>query len=250
MQKLLLFLHKRRTLGVAILMLASFFAALAFARRGIAVAESVRAKLATALDLTRRAMEVKFLVADFNGWQTAYAFDIVRGTPDATEDDARVRAKFLASAAAFRDKLRTMKEEPSIPDEHPDLEALEIAFQQFMDADGTVIAAYRNGGTVAVQQANELVLGRELEIFEELTHAITRLTDSIVARADLASREASAAGSHARWLFVGAAAATSLLVISCVLVLIRLLVQQADLLARIDAMTYKQRNADNSRRAG
>ena len=167
MHKLLLFLHKLRTLGVAILMLASFFAALAFAWQGIAVAESVREKLATALDLTRRAMEVKFLVADFNGWQTAYAFDIVRGTPDATEDDARVRAKFLASAAAFRDKLRTMKEEPSIPDEHPDLETLEKAFQQFMDIDGTVIAAYRGGGTVAVQHANELVLGRELEIFEE-----------------------------------------------------------------------------------
>lgn len=250
MQEVFLTLNRLRTLGIASLMLASFFGALVFAWRGIAVAESVGEKLATALELTRNALEVKFLVADFNGWQTAYAFDIVRGTPDATDDDARVRSKFLASAAIFHERLRRMREEPSIPDEHSELETLEKAFQQFMAIDKTIIAAYRGGGTVAVQHANELVLGRELEIFQELTVAITRLTDSIVARADLASREASAAGSHARWLFVGAAVATSLLVISCVLLVIRLLVQQAHLLARIDAMTYKQHHADDPGRAG
>ncbi len=36
-------------------------------------------KLSAELRLTKEVMQVKFRDADFNGWQTAYAFDIIRG---------------------------------------------------------------------------------------------------------------------------------------------------------------------------
>ena len=50
-------------------------------------------------------MQLKFRGADFNGWQTAYAFDIIRGLKGATGDSASSRAAFLASAASFRREL-------------------------------------------------------------------------------------------------------------------------------------------------
>ncbi len=249
-QTILVTLQRLRMMGVAVLMLVSFFGALLFAWRGVDIEQTQREKLDTALALTRDAMEIKFLAADFNGWQTAYAFDIVRGTPGATKDDAPVRNKFLASAASFRERLRAMKTDPSIPDEHPEVERMEVAFQEFMDLDQAIVAAYRGGDARAVRQANDWILGREIQLFQHLAQAITRLADSIVARANRASREASMASARARWLFVGAAVATALLVASLVLVLIRLLVREADLSARIDAITYRQRGAADPKQGG
>src|SRR5689334_12150980 len=58
-----------------------------------------------AQQLTRVAMQAKFRAADFNGWQTAYAFDAVRLGPRAVADGASSRKAFLGSAAAFRVEL-------------------------------------------------------------------------------------------------------------------------------------------------
>ena len=61
-------------------------------------------KLDSRLRQTQEVMQVKFRDADFNGWQTAYAFDIVRGVKGATADSAASRRAFLASAASFRQR--------------------------------------------------------------------------------------------------------------------------------------------------
>jgi methyl-accepting chemotaxis protein len=246
MQELLSVLNRLRALGIAVLMLSSFCGALVLAWKGITIEEEAREQLASALDLARDAMEAKFLAADFNGWQTAYALDIARRTPEATDDDAASRARFLGSAASFGAKLRAMKQERLTPDEQSEIIRLERDFQEFMDIDKTVIAAYRQGSSRAMQQADDLVLGREIEIFHDISRGITRVTDSIAARANLASQAASLATSRSRWLFVGAAAATFLLVISCVSILVRSLIQQSHLLARIDALTYIERRGQGA----
>jgi methyl-accepting chemotaxis protein len=56
---------------------------------------------------TRLAMQVKFRAADFNGWQTAYAFDALRGIPGA-QDSGDNRKAFLASTAAFGQELESL----------------------------------------------------------------------------------------------------------------------------------------------
>ena len=58
------------------------------------------ARVGDAQSLTADAGTARFRTADFNGWQTAYAFDIARGTPAATSDDGASRKAFLASATA------------------------------------------------------------------------------------------------------------------------------------------------------
>jgi methyl-accepting chemotaxis protein len=60
-------------------------------------------------DATRVAMQVKFRAADFNGWQTAYAFDVARDLPDAAADTASARAAFLAAAASLRSELAALR---------------------------------------------------------------------------------------------------------------------------------------------
>ena len=64
--------------------------------------------LSDRLRLTQEVMQVKFRGADFNGWQTAYAFDIIRGLRGATADSASVaahswlrRRRFAASSPPF-----------------------------------------------------------------------------------------------------------------------------------------------------
>src|SRR4051794_24935904 len=45
--------------------------------------------------------DAKFDAADFNGWQTAYAFDVHRGVADAAQDSGSSRATFLKSIDTF-----------------------------------------------------------------------------------------------------------------------------------------------------
>src|ERR1039458_9899009 len=56
---------------------------------------SAATTLSSQLRLTRDVMQVKFRSADFNGWQTAYAFDIIRGLKGASGDHAASRGAFL-----------------------------------------------------------------------------------------------------------------------------------------------------------
>ena len=67
--------------------------------------KATEALLATTVARVDAAQQVKFRSADVNGWQTAYAFDIVRGAAGATADTAGSRAAFLASMRAFDTEL-------------------------------------------------------------------------------------------------------------------------------------------------
>jgi methyl-accepting chemotaxis protein len=49
--------------------------------------------------LTRDVMQLKYLDADFNGWQTAYAFDIIRGLKGATSWRSSRAMRCLAPSA-------------------------------------------------------------------------------------------------------------------------------------------------------
>src|ERR1700742_2284631 len=89
-------------------------------------------RLATAGDLRRDALIAKFRTADFNGWQTGYAFDIVRGVAGASEDTVGQRASFLTSTAAFRTDLATLRRFSLTGAEQAALAAAAQSFEQFM----------------------------------------------------------------------------------------------------------------------
>jgi methyl-accepting chemotaxis protein len=142
------------------------------------------ARIATA------AGQVKFRAADFNGWQTAYAFDVIRGENGATSDSAPSRKAFLASAAAFGRESAALAALPLAPEERRLVDGMRRSFRAFMQVDRQVIADYRQGTPAATEAANGLVLGKEIRLFTTTSHdadALVRL-----AQAHITAEKASA----------------------------------------------------------
>lgn len=101
----------------------------------------------------------KFWAADFNGWQTAYAFDAVRGVAGAADDSGDNRKLFLESSKAFEDDIKHMRTFEMAEDYKTQIDKVEAAYEEFMKIDGEVAANYRQGTPAATKAATELVLG-------------------------------------------------------------------------------------------
>ncbi|MFN8168172.1 MAG: hypothetical protein U0S36_05250 [Candidatus Nanopelagicales bacterium] len=92
-----------------------------------------------------RALAMKYQAADWNGWQTAYAFDIALRGKAAAADSAESRAAFLASAAELDKQIGEFCR-------LPDLDEAEVAFigdaranfDAFMKLDEQMIVEYRS----------------------------------------------------------------------------------------------------------
>ncbi len=171
-------------------------------------AEAATARVAVEADLVRDAMQAKFRTADFVGWQTGYAFDSLRGVPDATSDGAGQRKEFLASTAAFREDLERLAGHRLTDGERADLEAAQQAFEEFLEVDALVIEGYRQGGGPARARADALVSGESLQIFSGITTSVDGVVTSARARSEAgAARARDAAGHDQRvMLVVGALA--------------------------------------------
>ncbi|GAA0498149.1 hypothetical protein Ade02nite_53260 [Paractinoplanes deccanensis] len=176
--------------------------ALAIGLWGQNSAEHATETLAEAADMRADAQTAKFRTADFNGWQTGYAFDTLRGVENATSDTVGQRKNFLASTAAFEEDLATLRADHLSDPEQGAVAAAEQAFGEFMEVDEQVIALYRQGTASAANQANDLVSGRALELMDEIISAIDELTALTTTAAADAQAEATAAANTARTFMV------------------------------------------------
>lgn len=162
--------------AISIILLTFFFiASIIFGWLGWKVSLQQQAKWREANRLTYLALETKFLAADFNGWQTAYAFDVVRGVPGATEDEAFSRRHFLDSSNHFELELEQIKTNLQLDSELERWSRVKDNFQHYMEIDQQVISAYRSGEPQALEHANELVLGREIDLFTQISHSTEEL---------------------------------------------------------------------------
>ena len=107
------------------------------------------------------ARELKFGVADVNGWQTAYGYD-----------DGASRPRFERSVAAFRADLRAADRLLTDSTERRLLGQLEEGFSRFMTIDAIAYRELRSGNQAAVKR---LFLGPEIRNFETITAASERL---------------------------------------------------------------------------
>ncbi|GIE85345.1 hypothetical protein Are01nite_18250 [Actinoplanes regularis] len=169
----------------------------------VAVASSVAQRHASqraseSFALRRDALVAKFRAADFNGWQTAYAFDTIRGVPGATDAAGRMRAKFLASTAAFQEDLARVGARELTAAERQQLTVAENAFDHFMKIDEQIVAGYRTGTPDAVKVSNELVSGEALYWFDQIASAVDQL--AVQAEATAAADTAAARTTYTRGL--------------------------------------------------
>ena len=181
---------------------------------GITSARSASSSLRdvdTSAATTRQAMQLKFRAADLNGWQTAYAFDIVNGTRGATDDTAPSRKAFLASVASFRDEASVIDDAALTDEERATLASALNKLDEFMALDVKIIAAYRAGDGASAAQATSWVLNEEIAIFTDIAAAIDRFVAQVGADADATVASAASSGSRSQTLIsVGALVALAL----------------------------------------
>jgi hypothetical protein len=100
------------------------------------------------------ALDLKFDVTDFNGWQTAYGYD-----------NGASRGRFTASVREFRADLAQARRVLTDPREQRQLRELSSTFEQFMSLDDQAFQALQLGDERRVKQ---IFLGPELKLFDSM----------------------------------------------------------------------------------
>src|SRR5687768_7409847 len=100
------------------------------------------------------ALDLKFDVTDFNGWQTAYGYD-----------DGASRPRFERSVRQFRIDLTAARNALTDPREVRLLNAIRSRFDDFMRLDEVAYAALQRGDDARVKQ---IFLGPELRLFDQM----------------------------------------------------------------------------------
>ncbi len=113
-------------------------------------------------------MQLKYRAADVNGYQTAYALDAVLSPRTRVDNAKGTRKQFLNSAGAFESELATVEASEVVADQAKTIADLRKNFARFRQLDDQIVALYREGTPAAAGQANGLVLGEELVVFEAL----------------------------------------------------------------------------------
>ena len=193
-------------IGAMSVLLALFAAVVVVGLSAMAEQRSATRTLADYKTATRLAGQVKFRSADFNGWQTAYAFDVVRGVSGVTADTDPSRSAFLASAAAFRTELATLEAVRLSPAEQRGVRAATTLFERFMRIDDTIVAGYRSGTPARVAQASLLVATEEIELFNRIAEQVDAIVAAIDGQSQLAVADAERASQRATWLMLAVAA--------------------------------------------
>ena len=144
------------------------------------------------------ALELKFGITDFNGWQTAYGYD-----------NGASRPTFLSSVASFREDLATAKQELTSPEEQKLLGDIEKAFNAFMALDVVAYRALQDGRTDEVRR---LFLGPEIVNFQRAAKGAEDLADLEAARAATADKSFEDAQNEALRLLILASIIAAVLV--------------------------------------
>jgi hypothetical protein len=107
------------------------------------------------------ARELKFLVTDVNGWQTAYGYG-----------DGQLRDRFERAADELRDELAIAADTFTDEREQVLLSQLEQRFDAFMELDAVAFRRLQAGDTEAVRR---IFLGPELDRFEAMAATAEQL---------------------------------------------------------------------------
>ena len=151
-----------------------------------------------AADARALALQVKFAVADFNGWQTAYGYD-----------NGESRPIFLNSVAGFQRTLARAKLELKRPIERSLLKEITAAFGDFMRLDRVAWAALQAGRTAQVRR---IFLDPEIANFRRAASGAERLAQVEEERANAEERKFRDARKDALRSLIGASLVAALLV--------------------------------------
>jgi methyl-accepting chemotaxis protein len=182
-------------LGVVPLLLAAIVAGVAVLGFGTSVDAATSAQASS--DKAAAALAMKYQAADWNGWQTAYAFDINRGVPNAWADDADSRKAYLASETALVEQMAALAENPDLTDEQRALLAeAKVHVDDFIAIDREIVSAYKSGTAEGKAKADDFIIVDEIENYNAAAAAFGQLAD--LTRAEAAADVQAAADAAAR----------------------------------------------------
>jgi methyl-accepting chemotaxis protein len=173
--------------------------------RSIASLRASQERLADLALHTGQARNLQFDFADFNGWQTAYAFDIVRDGVEQADDTAPSRKAFLAAEkrtrADLEEILKATQGDPAIDSKN--LAEVKNLFTEFMQLDEKIIGLYREDKRASTDEADTLVLHDEIAIFNDAAKRLQKQVDSLEAAQDAAVEDTGHAAGVALWVNLG-----------------------------------------------
>ncbi len=194
---------RRLTTGFALVLLMSAVLA-GLAIDGARQRSSSQRELTAALHQAQRASRAKFGSADVNGWQTAYAYDVLREVPDALSDTGTTsRARFLASEKDFRATLEQLTKDDLPPGEVERARRTLATLDEFMKVDAQIMAGLRGTDRAARTKALTLVSTTEFDLFEKMAVETDALEAAITARADAISAPQAAAARRYTMTVIG-----------------------------------------------
>ncbi len=198
----------RRLLVLAFVGPVALVATIAIGLHEFNVLKADAAAAAVDVRLVNEAQAMRYQAADWNGWQTAYAFDALRGVKNAAADTGDSRAAFLASAAALEKGLTTLLDDPALRAQEKEQATNALAaYNKFMALDKQVQAGYASGTAAGFTKANDLVIGAEIDNFQAITDQLNSLSSAITALGvkDAQASADSAATGRTTLLLVGLA---------------------------------------------
>jgi CHASE3 domain sensor protein len=145
------------------------------------------------------ALQLKFDVTDFNGWQTAYGYD-----------NGQSRPIFLSSVERYRADFAQARRRLTRPQEQTYLDQVEDAFNDFMRLDDQAYAALQAGDLETVK---DIFLGPELVNFSRAATASQRLASYEAGRVAVQDKAFKDARQDALRLLIAVSAIAGLLVV-------------------------------------
>jgi CHASE3 domain sensor protein len=145
------------------------------------------------------ALQLKFDVTDFNGWQTAYGYD-----------NGQSRPIFLSSVERYRADFAQARRRLTRPQEQTYLDQVEDAFNDFMRLDDQAYAALQADDLETVK---DIFLGPELVNFSRAAAASQRLASYEAGRVAVEDKAFKDARQDALRLLIAVSAIAGLLVV-------------------------------------
>jgi methyl-accepting chemotaxis protein len=200
-----------RLVGVVAVLLILLVGVLLVGLQALSDQRRATGTITDAKTITRLAMQVKFRAAEFNGWQTAYAFDVARGVGDAAKDPGSSRMVFLESAEKFRAELKQLGDSGLNDSERRSFTDASAQFDQLMELDGRLVAVYRTGDPARIAAGHTLVVDDKPRIFDQIETDVDNLVASIDSDSELSVKAAEADSARASTVMVGAGGVAVLL---------------------------------------
>jgi methyl-accepting chemotaxis protein len=141
--------------------------------------------------------QARFDIADMNGWQTAYAFDIQRNRAAGH----RIAIPALGSRKAFLTSVGHVRHDLSVLDAsvpasvHPAVAVAGRGVDEFMRIDGRIVALYGRNTARSNAAATALVLAQEIVIYNHIAASIASISQGVNAASSIANSKASDAAS-------------------------------------------------------